>query len=431
MTRLDPAELAVAEGIREHCRPGHSTNEDIARAAVAAHRRHVAATSPAAAQLDALRWTADSTEAHPAETQGGNLPAFLLTEALDMLVDALEARRLAEADRDRWQKAYGHTVWHVEQTLGRALGYPPDPTEDGSDPGTVCVGDHVPESIAAEAASVIAGKALRLPDRPGFRHVEPDVVDNPRVAMFEQPDDERPDADASESLSFPVDATHCQVGITCRHDEDTAPIGWHVTGENDERIAWDTVFALQLEGEERPVLCCEDCCSWLECVFTGDDPAPAEPASVEPASVDDVFQVAMLDVMREPFEQWLTARRLHLFRIPTSGDDLPTYGVGPDGDVFGAGEAQQTATEAAILASQRAGWVDPVTGLTSGPLPAAQPREEAVCSHGAHRIYRRPGQDWWEDEHGWTTCVKAPAVGPGHQVGHQPMPTDPTGKGDQ
>lgn len=40
----------------------------------------------------------------------------------------------------------------IDQTLGRALGYPPNP--DGA-PG-VCTGDHTPASLAAEAAGRIA-----------------------------------------------------------------------------------------------------------------------------------------------------------------------------------------------------------------------------------------------------------------------------------
>jgi hypothetical protein len=54
-------------------------------------------------------------------------------------------------------------------------------------------------------------------------------------------------------------------------------------------------------------------------------------------------------------------------------------------------------------------------------------RRTAACRHGDHTIYQRPGQDWWEDEDGWTTCVKAAEIGPENQVGHQPMPAPLTG----
>lgn len=43
---------------------------------------------------------------------------------------------------------------------------------------------------------------------------------------------------------------------------------------------------------------------------------------------DDVFQVVMPDVLREPFDQWCASRGLRTFTIPVE-DDLPTIGVGP------------------------------------------------------------------------------------------------------
>jgi hypothetical protein len=55
-------------------------------------------------------------------------------------------------------------VFHeVEQTLGKALGYPwykddPDNFPDATEADGVCVGEHVPESIALEAANTIARK---------------------------------------------------------------------------------------------------------------------------------------------------------------------------------------------------------------------------------------------------------------------------------
>jgi hypothetical protein len=47
----------------------------------------------------------------------------------------------------------------IEQILGKALGYPaygPEMFEDGNPDGTVCVGDHVPVTLAMEAAQRIA-----------------------------------------------------------------------------------------------------------------------------------------------------------------------------------------------------------------------------------------------------------------------------------
>lgn len=64
------------------------------------------------------------------------------------------------ADRDRLRQSYGRTCHEVEQRLGKALGYPAmgqELFEDGRPNGDVCVGDHVPETLAAEAAERIAG----------------------------------------------------------------------------------------------------------------------------------------------------------------------------------------------------------------------------------------------------------------------------------
>ena len=57
-----------------------------------------------------------------------------------------------------WRKLYFDLANEVEQTLGKALGYPYYSDDQKNFPGTteadgVCVGDHVPESLLAEAAS--------------------------------------------------------------------------------------------------------------------------------------------------------------------------------------------------------------------------------------------------------------------------------------
>lgn len=57
----------------------------------------------------------------------------------------------------RLQKAYCTTASEIEQTLGKALGYPElYPHASDVNDGAVCVGDHVPETLAAEAAKKIA-----------------------------------------------------------------------------------------------------------------------------------------------------------------------------------------------------------------------------------------------------------------------------------
>ena len=65
------------------------------------------------------------------------------------------AQRCADAidalmDKEKKWLAVMH---EVEQTLGKALGYPElYPYASLEDDGTVCVGDHVPETLATEAA---------------------------------------------------------------------------------------------------------------------------------------------------------------------------------------------------------------------------------------------------------------------------------------
>ena len=55
------------------------------------------------------------------------------------------------------RKAVQQSFHEIEQTLGKALGYPPlYPGASPVDDGQVCVGDHVPETLATEAAVRIA-----------------------------------------------------------------------------------------------------------------------------------------------------------------------------------------------------------------------------------------------------------------------------------
>lgn len=58
---------------------------------------------------------------------------------------------------------------------------------------------------------------------------------------------------------------------------------------------------------------------------------------------DDVIQVCIHPGFRKPLEQWLTARGLHLFRMPDFPDDLPTYGIG-----IGARPRPETPTPPAL-----------------------------------------------------------------------------------
>lgn len=62
----------------------------------------------------------------------------------------------AEAENVRLRSAISKDQHEIEQTLGKALGYPPlYPVASTVDDGTVGVGDHVAATLAAEAAESI------------------------------------------------------------------------------------------------------------------------------------------------------------------------------------------------------------------------------------------------------------------------------------
>lgn len=95
------------------------------------------------------------TPAEVAETQSD----FARGGRLTALCDSHEALR---AKVEKSERAYYTTANDIEQSLGNALGYPkyrddpenfPEATDD-----SVCVGDHVPESLASEAAAKITSQ---------------------------------------------------------------------------------------------------------------------------------------------------------------------------------------------------------------------------------------------------------------------------------
>jgi hypothetical protein len=49
----------------------------------------------------------------------------------------------------------------------------------------------------------------------------------------------------------------------------------------------------------------------------------------DPESVDDLFEVVMLNVLREGFEEWLASRGLKLARIPQNPTSIPTFTTTP------------------------------------------------------------------------------------------------------
>ncbi len=72
--------------------------------------------------------------------------AFIIDKKLDEL----------KAGKKRAEDAYFQTSHDVEQALGKVLDYPElYPHVSKIDDGSVCVGDHVPATIAAEAANKI------------------------------------------------------------------------------------------------------------------------------------------------------------------------------------------------------------------------------------------------------------------------------------
>lgn len=78
-----------------------------------------------------------------------------------MSVENYEAEiRKAREERDRYRAALIALNHEIEQTLGAALRYPrycdsPDTFPGATEADGVCVGDHVAESLADEAARVI------------------------------------------------------------------------------------------------------------------------------------------------------------------------------------------------------------------------------------------------------------------------------------
>lgn len=67
----------------------------------------------------------------------------------------IQQRVESRAVYDRLKKAYFNTAREVEKTLARALGYGTIGERTATDTGIFCIGDHVPESLAAEAATVL------------------------------------------------------------------------------------------------------------------------------------------------------------------------------------------------------------------------------------------------------------------------------------
>jgi hypothetical protein len=49
---------------------------------------------------------------------------------------------------------------------------------------------------------------------------------------------------------------------------------------------------------------------------------------IEPYQASETIQVVMIEPIQQLFRNWLRVNGLRIYRIPSSEDDLPTYGVG-------------------------------------------------------------------------------------------------------
>lgn len=124
----------------------------------------------------------------PRKTQQGGLKRKMTSKVdktSDRYDDADEIDRL-RAENARLKHAAAAQNAKIEQTLGRALGYPLlDASVSDTDDGDVCVGDHVAETLAVEMAAaytalraelervrpvVEAARILRIASRAWDRH---------------------------------------------------------------------------------------------------------------------------------------------------------------------------------------------------------------------------------------------------------------------
>jgi hypothetical protein len=97
----------------------------------------------------------DGNEHYKSETEPPADLAFIAL-ARTALPAWIRRAQAAEAEVARLRDALARQNHEIEQTLGKALGYPPlYPDVSPVDDGQVCVGDHVAETLALEAADRI------------------------------------------------------------------------------------------------------------------------------------------------------------------------------------------------------------------------------------------------------------------------------------
>lgn len=85
-----------------------------------------------------------------------------LSETLTDCATASEAAEARVEELERRERGLISECNEVEQILGRALGYPPYPEDGPGPPGDICVGEHVPVSIAWTAAKTLAFTEIKV-----------------------------------------------------------------------------------------------------------------------------------------------------------------------------------------------------------------------------------------------------------------------------
>lgn len=127
--------------------------------------------------IDMLRRLVGTLDERPDFWDGGKV---LWSDTTGNLITDGAMRRLRdevtllEMRKERAERAAGLLSYFIEQTLGKALGYPeygPEMFEDGKPNGDVCVGEHTPETLALEAARRLREAREMAATHPGVQRI--------------------------------------------------------------------------------------------------------------------------------------------------------------------------------------------------------------------------------------------------------------------
>lgn len=153
-----------------------------------------------------------------------------------LAIAASETERADQADAlaEKAQQAYYQQANEIDQILGKALGYPWYKDDQKNFPGAteangVCTGDHVPESLAMEAAARLAQaererdeatdlKAGEETAQRFYRSMDGDLAEMTEISRFE-----RERAEAAEALNAQLVAAGSAV---LYHDERGQGVGY-------------------------------------------------------------------------------------------------------------------------------------------------------------------------------------------------------------